>query len=52
MLAFSYPGRADVDLAYAYTGCPRLANGHVVATPSDALRSLADPRASASSGSP
>ena len=52
VLAFSYPGRADVDVGYFYTGCPTVRNGHIMGTPSDALYSLADPRAAASSPSP
>jgi hypothetical protein len=52
VLAFSYPGRPDVDLDYAYTGCPSVANGHILAQPSDDLYRLADPRAAASSPAP
>jgi hypothetical protein len=33
LVAFSYSGRADVDLWYARNGCQSLANGHIVATP-------------------
>ena len=52
VLAFSYSGRTDVDLDYALTGCSWVANGHIVATPSDALSALVDPRATAASASP
>lgn len=52
VLAFSYPGRADVDIAYFYTGCPWVANGHIEATPSEALNALVDPRATSASPSP
>lgn len=52
VLVFSYPGRADVDIAYFYTGCASVANGHIAATPSDALNALVDPRATVASASP
>lgn len=52
VLVFSYHGRADVDVAHYYTGCPSGANGRIVATPGDALRALALPVSTGSSPSP
>ena len=52
VLAFSYPGRADVDVAYHYTGCPSVANGHISGAPSEQLSALTHPRAAAPSSAP
>lgn len=41
-----------LDLDYAYTGCPTVANGHIRAQPNDAPHTLADPRAAASPPAP
>jgi hypothetical protein len=37
VLAFSYPGRPDVDIWYHRTGCRSISNGSIVATPSEAF---------------
>jgi hypothetical protein len=41
VLAFSYPGRQDVDIWYHRTGCRSISNGSIVASPSEAFMDLA-----------
>ena len=46
VFAFAYPGRADVDVWYARTGCQWISNGYITANPSGSLNELANPAAS------
>ena len=46
VLAFTYPGRADVDLWDVPRGCQSLSNGFITASPADALIELVNPAAS------
>jgi hypothetical protein len=52
LLVLSYHSRPDVDLAYWYTGCPSVANGHISGAPSEQLVARVDPRVAASSPAP
>jgi hypothetical protein len=46
VLAFTYAGRADVDVWYARTGCQSVSNGYITGSPGDILNELANPAAS------
>jgi hypothetical protein len=46
VVVMSYPGRADVDLWYARTGCQSVSNGVITGSPSEVLDELGNPAAS------